>query len=78
MLEYRDNFVSAFYVLQLIAKNNNCFSPHYCRLPVICLSVQDYGFCVRWFITELDLFILRLKVTYVIELFLKMCTCVFL
>jgi len=72
MLEYRNNFVSPFYVLQLIAKNNNCFSPH------DCISVQDYSFCFRWLITELDLFIPRLKVTYVTELFLKICMCVFL
>jgi len=46
--------------------------------PHDCISVQDYGFCFRWFITELDLFILLLKVTFVTELFLKiyMCVCV--
>jgi len=77
MLEYRNNFLSVL-CFTINSQNNNCFFLHDSRLPVICISVQDYGFCVTWFITELDLCIPRLKVTYVTELFLKICICAFL
>jgi len=63
-------FLLSVLCFKLIAKNNNFF-------PHNSISVQDYGFCFRWFSTELDVFILRLKVAYVTELFLKiLCVCI--